>query len=198
MNGLEQILLKIEEDNNQQIKQTTDAILAEGKAQATEITADAKKQADKIISDAEKKAAQILESAKGGCIAAAARRLMAAKSEIINESVLYSSGQLKAMPDKEYFSALHKLILKYAHPESGELILNSRDAERLPKDFVDTVNNELKKINGSITLSDKCADIDSGFILRYGGIDENCTFDALIKENADKIKDALLRELKEV
>ena len=69
---------------------------------------------------------------------------------------------------------------------------------RFPKDFVDKANSGLSKNGGRIVLSDTTLDIDSGFILRYGGIDENCTFDALIKENSDKIKDALLREIMEV
>ena len=198
MNGLEQILLKIEEDNNNKIKQITEDIINDGKAQAAEITAAAQKQADKIMADAQKKAAQIAESAAVGSKASAARKITSAKAEMINDCMLYAAQQLKNLPDDKYFDALLKLILKYAHPEDGELILSSRDVSRLPKDFVDKANSGLSKNGGRIVLSDTTLDIDSGFILRDGGIDENCTFDALIKENSDKIKDALLREILEV
>ena len=111
MNGLEQILLKIEEDNNNKIKQITEEIINDGKAQAAELTAEAQKQADKILTDAQKKAARIAESAAVGSKASAARKITAAKAEIINDCMLHAAQQLKNLPDDKYFDALLKLIL---------------------------------------------------------------------------------------
>ena len=42
---------------------------------------------------------------------------------------------------------------------------------------------------GSLTLSDDTADIDSGFILRYGGIEENCSLKALFADRQEELQD---------
>ena len=60
--------------------------------------------------------------------------------------------------------------------------------QRLPKGFVDTVNKELS--SGSIALGDEI-DITAGFILVYGDIDINCSFDAIAQEKRDELRDAL-------
>ena len=42
---------------------------------------------------------------------------------------------------------------------------------------------------GKIALSDKAAAIDAGFILQYGGIEENCSFDAIFASEAENLSD---------
>lgn len=198
MNGLERILLKIEEDNNEKVKQIIDAAERDGREEADKILSEAEKQAEKIIKDAEKKAEVIIESAKNGARAAEARYLTSSKAEIINQGIKKAAERLKDLADEEYFKLIFKLILKYAHPCSGELILSLKDKYRLPNDFLEDINNELSKKGGSLVLSDEDIEADGGFVLRYGGIDENCSFDALIRERENEIKDALLKEIKEV
>ena len=42
---------------------------------------------------------------------------------------------------------------------------------------------------GTLTLSKEPADMTNGFIITYGGVEENCTFDAIFAERANEFKD---------
>lgn len=198
MNGLEQILLKIEEDTNLKISQIKENILKQGSADAEAVTAEATAKAEKIIFDAEAMAERIKASAHSGSTASSARKLAATKSEIINDCITYVAKQLSDMPDFEYFAALTSLITKHAHPKDGMLLLTEKDSKRLPAGFITNINNILSQNDGGLSLSENRIQASGGCVLRYGGIDENCTFEALIADNIDEIKDALIRELKEV
>ena len=102
MNGLEQILLKIEEDNNLEVHR----ILDDGRQRAEEYTknaiAEASKEAQSIKDDAEKKAALMIESAKTGCEAYVSKQELAAKSDVVSESIKYAVEQIKSMDDEKY------------------------------------------------------------------------------------------------
>ena len=80
------------------------------------------------------------------------------------------------------------MIDKFVSKETGEIIFNKKDLERLPKDFGATLASNLK-------VSSEIRNIDGGFILLYGDIEENCSFSALFmaeKENLqDKVRDLL-------
>ena len=72
-------------------------------------------------------------------------------------------------------------------PESYELILNAKDRERFGKAMISSVGNRLigkvptEKLS-KLRLSDRTANIGGGFILRYGDIESNCSFDLLFAE----------------
>lgn len=195
MNGLEQILLKIEEDNNLEIKKILDDGKSKADAYVSEIKSKAETEAAAIKASAEKKAALMIENAKSGCESYIKREELAAKSEIVSDCISSAGVQIKSMDQDRYFESIVALIMKYAHEGEGELIMNSRDIDRMPRGFLKKVNAELKKSGSSLVLSDTPADIDSGFIIRYGGIEENCTFDALIEDKIDEIKDKLYGQL---
>ena len=58
-----------------------------------------------------------------------------------------------------------------------------------------TALKEAAEKNGvRLTVSDKPAAIKNGFILNYGGVEENCTIDALF----DQSRDDLLDKVKEI
>jgi len=196
MDGLNLILQKIEEDNKLEVNR----IISDAQKTAENIIASAEEevkiQADKIIADADKKTSLMLENAKSGCESLIKRAEISAKSQIVSECISFAEKELKALPDDEYFEALTKLILKYFHAyEQGEICFNAGDIKRMPKNFLKSVNKEIKKYSAELVLAEIPVEIDSGFIIRYGGIEENCTFSSLIEEKIDEIKDKLYSQL---
>lgn len=196
MNGLKLILDKIEEENVLEVNK----IKEEGKKQAEKIIADAvsgaNAEAEIIAANADKKTSQMLENAKSGCDVLVKRAEVSARSEVVLECIKTATAQLKSMDDAKYFEVITKLIFKYFHPdEQGEFMMNKKDIARMPKSFLKNVNKELKKNGAELVMSEKSVDIDSGFIIRYGGVEENCTFDSLIEEKTDEIKDKLYSQL---
>ena len=59
----------------------------------------------------------------------------------------------------------------------------------LPKGFEDTLNQALAEKGGRLTVSGQAAAIDGGFILSYGGIEENCSFEALFDSAKETLQD---------
>ena len=77
-----------------------------------------------------------------------------------------------------------KLIKKNIQNQPGQIAFSQKDLDRLPADFAE----KLKEF--SLTISDKAQEnLDNGFILQYGGIEANCSFDALFAEAKESLQD---------
>lgn len=195
MKGLEQILKKIEDDSTCE----ADRIIADAKKTAEKIVADAREKANKeaqtINAEADKKTSLMLETAKNGCTSLIKRSETSAKAEVVSDCIKIAGANINSMADEEYFEILKKLILKYCHSnEQGELLMNKIDISNMPKHFL----KELKKSGADLIVCEEPIDIGKGFIIRYGGVEENCTFNSLIEEKTDEIKDKLYLKLREV
>lgn len=194
MDGLKEILSKIDSDNAAEIKEYVSAQNAETQKMTDEIINSARSEAEKILADAAKKTARLSENSKSSCALYEKNRLLTEKLNIINNAVDTAAHSLKNMDSDEYFKAVETLVIKYSHDGEGELLMNERDRAAVPDGFMESLNKKLKEKNASVSLADESAKIDSGVIIRYGGIEENCTFGALIGEKRDEIRDILFKE----
>lgn len=84
---------------------------------------------------------------------------------------------------------IKKLLTKAVHSGAGEILFSEKDLKRLPATFAKEIAEIAGKNGGSLKISDKPAAIDNGFILSYGGIDENCSLKALFAEKHDQLQD---------
>lgn len=188
MTGLEKILSQIESDSDDRCRET----LERAQAQADGILADADARAAALCeqkkTETDKKIENINQSAVSSAQLAKSRIVLSTKLEIIDETLDKALDVIKALPKKEYFEILKGLVLNNARPGEGVLRLSEDDTEKLPANFIDSTNNALKK--SKIKLG-KSAPIDSGFILVYGDIDINCSFDAIAASKRDELRDAL-------
>ena len=152
MGGLENILQKIEQDALDRINAINDESAQKVKALKDEIITKANAEAKEIVAEAEKKAAHISEGSKSNCETYIKRQELAAKSAVINSLLASVKDKLKGATDEEYFKDLQSLILKYALDGAGEVILSMKDADRLPKGFIDEVNKKLEGKKTRIVL----------------------------------------------
>lgn len=189
MTGLEKILSQIEQESDDRCRELTEK--ANEKAQKTVQSAEA--EAQRIAADiqlqTDRRLETLAQSASSSAQLAKSRALLKAKLDIIDDTLARSLEVIKALPRKEYFEILKELILKNARKGEGVLHLSKADTDKLPVNFVDAVNNAFKK-GYKLVLGDS-TDIDSGFILTYGDIDINCSFDAIAAEKRDELRDAL-------
>ena len=188
MAGLDKIIERITQDSAVKCE----GILKEATAQATTIKADAaaasKKDADKVLAKAAKQAQAIVEMAKSGSAMEQKNALLDAKVGIIDEAVSYAKTKLAGTGDSEYFDIVLKLVKAYAQDSEGIMYFSQKDLSRLPADFAEKV---IALTGGKLKVSSEPKNIDGGFILAYGDIEINCSFDALISEKLDGIKDTL-------
>lgn len=188
MTGLNKILDRIAQDSQEKC----DAILAEAKEQADKIrvAAATKDQAESavVIEKAKKEAALMIDMAKSGAEQERKKQILATKVHILDKAMEAALSKLKKQPDEAYFATLLKLAGSYAQDADAMMYLGAADLKRLPSDFEGKVNSAAK---GNIRISAEPRDITDGFILAYGEIEINCTFDALAEEARDDIKDEL-------
>jgi V/A-type H+-transporting ATPase subunit E len=186
MSGIDKIIGQIEQDT----KAVCDDMIAKAGAKAKRITDEANAKADAIRSAGEEKiTAAVADIRKRGDSAADLEEkkiLLYTKQDIISRMLNTAIDLVKNLPDEEYFALILKMVKKYSLPQEGFIRFGKKDLGRLPQNFIDSMN---QVSNGKLTLSDEPADIDAGFVLIYGGIDENCSFDAIFAGESETLND---------
>ena len=195
MTGLEKIIKQIESDAEAQAM----TILRQAKAEAEEILekahADAECQRKSILEEGETAYRNLKAMSESVDHLESRKAMLLLKQKLIQETIGQARETLYGMDMTEYFGVLKKLIFRYALPGEGEIALNAEDLRRKPKTFEQEINAELAGKGGSLTISTKPRSIDGGFVLIYGGVEENCSFTALfesVQEHLqDKVQDVL-------
>lgn len=174
-------------------KTEAEKITAEAEKQAAEITAAAKAEAEsdaeKIKADAEKKAELIINSGKSSAGLLKRDTALNCRRELIEKALITVADTVNAYGDKDYFDFLLTLIKKEKLNGKGEVYLSVKDKARDTAAF----KSELSALN--LTLNDTFADINGGFILKYGDIQINGELSALIHEKRDMLTDELNKAL---
>lgn len=174
-------------------KTEAEKITAEAEKQAAEITAAAKTEAEtdagKIRADAEKKAELIINSGKSSAELLKRDTALNCRRELIEKALNFVADTVNAYGDKDYFDFLLTLIKKEKLNGKGEVYLSVKDKAR----DIAAFKSELSALD--LTLSDTFADINGGFILKYGDIQINGELSALIHEKRDVLTDELNKAL---
>lgn len=174
-------------------KTEAEKITAEAEKQAAEITAaaeaEAETDAEKIRAAAEKKAELIINSGKSSAGLLKRDTALNCRRELIEKALNFVADTVNAYGDKDYFDFLLTLIKKEKLNGKGEVYLSVKDKAR----DIAAFKSELSALD--LTLSDTFADINGGFILKYGDIQINGELSALIHEKRDVLTDELNKAL---
>lgn len=189
MTGLDTILESIRKDG----RENADAILAKARQEADEISAqgreDAQLRREELLRDAPQQAQDAADRVLSSAHREQRRILLVARQEIIQETLEAAEKSLFELTDEDYFTVLLGLAAKRALPQKGELVLGSRDFARKPAGFEKKLQTVLPK-GAELTVAPKPNPaIDGGFLLLYGGIEENCTFRALFDDKREELQD---------
>lgn len=114
---------------------------------------------------------------------------LSAKQEVIGEIINEAYDRLLKLDDERYFAVIKKMLEDNVLSEKGEIIFSARDRQRMPKDFEDVIKNVAFEKGGELVMSDEIRSIDGGFVLVYGGIEENCTFKAMLEASREELHD---------
>lgn len=114
---------------------------------------------------------------------------LSAKQEVIGEIINEAYEKLLNLEDEKYFAVIKKMLEDNVLSEKGEIIFSARDRQRMPKDFEDVIKNVALEKGGELVMSDEIRSIDGGFVLIYGGIEENCTFKAMLEASREELHD---------
>ncbi len=191
MTGLEKMKSQILDE----AKALADSKVAEANRRAEEILEEAKADAEKSVASisqrSDKDVANYRERILSSIDLQKRTKLLAAKQEVIADVLAQSYDRLKTMDTGEYFAMLLKLAEKYVLPQEGFMYFSQADLSRMPDGFKSDVKKLAETKGGMLDISGEGRNIENGFVLAYGGIEENCTlraiFDAKRDEFADKI-----------
>ena len=193
MTGLESIINQIAGDAQQEASEILAGAKERAEKAAKEAQEEAKRQADAILQKGEQDAKDIRERAQSAAELEKRNQMLSFKQSLIGEAIEGTRASLEEAPDKEYFDTLLQLYKRFAHQGQGELRLNQKDLTRLPGDFLARLKQAVPEAD--MHISPAPADIESGFLLVYGGMDINCTFRAVFEDAADALRDAAGRLL---
>lgn len=189
MTSSEKILAGIAEESKAQ----ADKINSDAEKQAADIIAaareEAESEAEKIKAEAEKKAELIINSGKSSAELLKRDTALNCRRGLIEKALNFVADTVNAYGDKDYFDFLLTLIKKEKLNSKGEVYLSVKDKAR----DIAAFKSELSALD--LTLSDTFADINGGFILKYGDIQINGELSALIHEKRDVLTDELNKAL---
>ena len=189
MTSSEKILAGIAEESKAQ----ADKINSDAEKQAADIIAAAREEAEtdaeKIRAEAEKKAELIISSGKSSAELLKRDTALNCRRGLIEKALNFVADTVNAYGDKDYFDFLLTLIKKEKLNGKGEVYLSIKDKAR----DIAAFKSELSALD--LTLSDTFADINGGFILKYGDIQINGELSALIHEKRDVLTDELNKAL---
>lgn len=189
MTGLEKITSQIQEEARsvaaakiEEAQKEADAILAEAKNVCASMEAAAKEEdvAFKVnyVSRVKSSAEQQRRTA-----------LLRTKQEIIADVLEQAYTTLRKEDVANYFLTMEKILKTYVLAEAGEIYFSSEDLARMPADFEKRIKAVAKEKGGSLVLKKEPKAITDGFVLVYGGIEENCTLKALFNSRKDQLQD---------
>jgi len=189
MTGLEKILYQIEEE----AKSSAEKIVEDANKEAQAILTKADATCQEMMAAAEHKSAAVTQDilAKSRSAAAMQRKkdLLTAKQQVIGDVIDKAQKSLYAMDDAAYFALIEKMLEKFVLAETGEIRFNAKDQKRMPAGFEKKIAAAAQKKGGALTVSKESCDIDGGFLLVYGGIEENCSFAAMFAAEKESLQD---------
>lgn len=193
MSGLDKIIEEIKREAEAESQQ----ILSKAADEVEAINAEAMKEKAAILSDYEKKLKKelaLIEERTKSTVELNERQMLLNKKQELIEMVLVKAREtLVELPEDKYFGLLLNIAKENVLKGKGKILFSKRDKERIPASFEEELNASIK--DGEIKVSDETRKIDGGFILVYGGIEENCSFDAIFRTERENLQDIVQKEL---
>lgn len=195
MAGLQGIIGKIQED----AALAADIRINAAKEEAKGFLERAKETAKKESLAGERKLeSELLDRKKRSASAAELKKrqgLLSKKQDFIRETINQAKAFVENMDDAAYFDAMIKLARKNAEAGQGEIIFSKKDLERMPVDFEVRLLESLKDKNAVLTVSKETREHGYGFVLSYGGIEENCSIDEIFAASYEEFSDTVQKIL---
>lgn len=189
MTGLEKMQSQILEE----ARKNADEILKQAEMEGAEIREEAKNRAQaecaRILEKSRIEVKNTEERAVSSCALQRRKVLLETKQEIIAQVLEKAYETLTEADEETYFQIIRKMLKKYASGQEGEICFSQRDMERMPKGFEEEIQAIAREKGGLLTLSKETREISGGFVLLYGGIEENCSFQAMFNSRKDELSD---------
>ena len=195
MAGLDKILEKIQKEGEANAasilagaKEAAEKVLQAARDEAGSRTAAADAETDRMVAAAGQRYASLADTQKK-------QAFLSAKQEMIRGCIDKAREHLLKQDAASYFAMVEKQLKQHLSARDGILYFSPEDKARLPEGFAGKVQELAQAAGGTVTLSEETRNIEGGFVLAYGGIEENCSIGSIFEEKADELADTVQRVL---
>ena len=188
MAGLDKILEDIRSESAQAVASVMDAAQAQRDRALAEALREADARTGKILARAKDQADDLIARADSAAQLQRRRMILETKQDLIASVIGQAKQAILDLPDSDYFELILKLISSNALPRDGEVCFSRKDFSRLPKDFAAKLVAALPE-GAKLDVSRDEAQIDGGFILKYGGVEQNLSIGEIFEEKKDRMTD---------
>ncbi|WZL77862.1 V-type ATP synthase subunit E [Eubacteriales bacterium mix99] len=189
MSGLDKILAQILSE----ARSTADAKIASAQQQAEKILKEkeeeAKRECGRIARQSAVEQADRIARAKSSASLQKRKTILAAKQQMIEDVIQKARKAVLESSEDEYFRRIREMVEQYALPQDGQILFCLKDRDRLPSGLEALLNQAISARGGSLKISQETRPIDGGFVLVYGEVEENCSFEALFESRHDVLQD---------
>ncbi len=195
MSGLDKMKARILEEAQSTAQEITDKAKADAEAAVQAARESAEAEAAGILERAKRDAADYADRIDSSMDMQRKQAVLAAKQEVIGDVLETAYNAVMDLDDEKYFEMLEKLLEKHVLSGDGTICFSEKDLERMPAGFEDKIRNVAASKGGSLEISKKPEKMDGGFLLVYGGIEENCTIRAVFDSKREELSDQVNRLL---
>lgn len=184
MKGTEKIIAHIRADGDAEAKKIIDAASKQAEEKRAESFKAALSEYEKLMQAGNAECEDILSGSRRIAEMEAKKSVLSVKQEMISAAFDAAREEIVNMPRDKYTQFLARMAAEAAASGMEEIVLNARDKAEIGKSVCKAANELLsaKGTPGKLTVSEDTADISGGVIVRFGGIETNCSIDALIHQ----------------
>lgn len=184
MKGTEKIIAHIRADGDAEAKKIIDAASKQAEEKRAESFKAALSEYEKLMQAGNAECEDILSGNRRIAEMEAKKSVLSVKQEMISAAFDAAREEIVNMPRDKYTQFLARMAAEAATSGMEEIVLNARDKAEVGKSVCKAANELLsaKGTPGKLTVSEDTADISGGVIVRFGGIETNCSIDALIRQ----------------
>jgi V/A-type H+-transporting ATPase subunit E len=116
--------------------------------------------------------------------------MLSAKQETIEKVLNLTVDRITQMNDSEYGEFIEKLLLNSVETGEEEIIFSERDKSRIQPSLITIVNSKLNSQGkkGMVKISSETRNIRTGFVLKRGGLEINCSIESQIRILRDSLE----------
>ena len=184
MKGTDKIIAHIRADGDAEAKKIIDAASKQAEEKRAESFKAALSEYEKLMQAGNAECEDILSGSRRIAEMEAKKSVLSVKQEMISAAFDAAREEIVNMPRDKYTQFLARMAAEAAASGMEEIVLNARDKAEVGKSVCKAANELLsaKGTPGKLTVSEDTADISGGVIVRFGGIETNCSIDALIRQ----------------
>ncbi len=126
------------------------------------------------------------------------KKFLSIKQEIVDDLFKQIEERILNLPDEKYLKYIETKIIEYIQTGNEEVVVGTRDKERINQAFLDNINKKLKEKlqeEGHLKISSEPADFVAGFVLVNDKIRVNNSIEYVLKELREEMESSIVNDL---